>query len=226
MSEAVQGKQVPEYWHYQLVVNSNRAWLPAGGNAKAITADARGAPTNFLYDVRPGDYGNKAVYFGSGGVGIFALTRAWASAAYAKDLEPDGSMLFHCGGDGDYWGNEVYAFDFSTRRFSRLSEPSHAMTGAPTRPGVDPKKDPQDPRHFNVGECEHGPSVPEYGKGLLPAGTEPGARTPMTDWSGSGKRHREQERPRATDQRHRLHDALDGRAHYFDLDVNSGTTLR
>jgi hypothetical protein len=222
VSAAVQGKQLPEYWHYQLVVKSNRAWLPAGGNAKAITTDARGAPTNFLYDVRPGDYGNKAVYFGSGGVGIFALTRAWASAAYAKDLGPDGSMLFHCGGDGDYWGNEVYAFDFSTRRFLRLSEPSHAMTGAPTGPGVDPKKDPQDPRHFNVGECEHGPSVPEYGKGLLPAGTEPGAPHTYDGlvWipgSVIGNKKGALVRPissivyttRST-----------SRAHYFDLDVN------
>lgn len=46
---------------------------------------------------------------------------AWSGAAYDSKRE---RVLFHGGGHGDYAGNEVYAFDLHTLRWSRIWGPS------------------------------------------------------------------------------------------------------
>lgn len=46
---------------------------------------------------------------------------AWSGAAYDSKRE---RVLFHGGGHGDYAGNEVYALDVNTFRWSRLWGPS------------------------------------------------------------------------------------------------------
>ncbi len=49
-------------------------------------------------------------------------------------------MVFSNGGDGDYWGNEVYKFALHTRRWSRECERSTGMNGINTS-GGDPNFD-------------------------------------------------------------------------------------
>lgn len=72
---------------------------------------------------------NAQVYRGNGG----SLGRgfgSWNSGAYAADFGGAyGSLIFWGGGDGDYWGTEVFAFDIASGRWSRLDEPSKAMDG-------------------------------------------------------------------------------------------------
>jgi hypothetical protein len=176
VSEAVAGKQVPEYWHYR--VRTSTAWIPAGGNVKAITTDADGAAVNDIYAVRPSDLSRDINYWGTSGVGFTALTRAWASAAYARDFSRSGAILIANGGDGDYYGTEVYAFDFDVRRWTRLCEPHRNMTGS--KPGnpfagvnTDHRRDPTDPLYFSRFECEHGPLIPHDHVGLLPTRSTP-----------------------------------------------------
>lgn len=212
------------------------SWTPATGNVKAITADSDGRPTKHLFDVRPSDYDRTnphAVY--RGGNGMMMVTGPWSTAAYARDFSTNGAMLFHNGGDGDYHGTEVYAFDFDTRRFYRLNEPSRAMTGhsvnGKTGATTDWKLAPSDPKYFHAfpleapeyytQNLEHGPRVPEYGFGLLPEGTTPGVPHCYDGlvWiPGSivGNQRGALLRPTSTfvyTQR------STSRAHYFDLDV-------
>jgi len=152
------------------VLSWSPSWTPAAGNVKAITKDSDGKPVNTIESVKPySSKGPKPVY--RGGIGVSAVTRAWASAAFARDFSMNGAMLCHSGGDGDYWGNEVYAFDFDTRRWERLSNPTTAMSGDKV---ADAARDPNDPLFFNKTECEHGPSVEPSANGRLPPGTQPG----------------------------------------------------
>lgn len=211
-SDKVHGRQLSEYWHYTL--RSDSAWIPASGNAKAITEDASGAAVNLLASVAAprGPH--------SGIVGVAAVTLAWGSGAYARDYSSYGALLLNNGGDGDYYGTEVYAFDFDARRWARLSDPSAAMSGDKTR---DHLRDPMDPLYFNQEECEHGPAVAEYGAGPLPAGTTPGVphNYDGTLWlpgSVVGNKRGAFVRPHST----AVYGARStGRAHYFDLDTKT-----
>ena len=130
------------------------SWTPAAGDVRAITKDADGKPVNTIDAVKPYPTGGAPVYRGV--IGVQAVTRAWASAAFAREFSTNGAMLCHNGGDGDYWGNEVYAFDFDTRRWERLSDPTQAMSG---NGSADTARSPTDPLYFNRDECEHGPAV-------------------------------------------------------------------
>lgn len=72
---------------------------------------------------------NIQVYKASGGLaGGFA---SWNSGTYAPDFGGAyGSLISWAGGDGDYWGTEVFAFDIASGTWSRLDEPSKAMDGS------------------------------------------------------------------------------------------------
>lgn len=54
-------------------------------------------------------------------MGCAAVTEAWGGGAYAPDQR---LMLVWGGGHNDYWGNEIYAFDLRTGRWTRLTDPS------------------------------------------------------------------------------------------------------
>lgn len=158
-------------------------WLPITGMAKAIVVNAAGEPTNTIYAVRPG-------------VNNGPVVGAWGSMALAGPSAewPLGAGLFWNGGDGDYWGTEVYACPFHTMMFERLSEP-HVLAkytdpdyliwkAAGGVPGSNPpnthivsfsRQLPEtDSRYWDAYECEHGPRVPGIlrgpdGKPLLDA---------------------------------------------------------
>lgn len=65
----------------------------------------------------------------------------WCSGVYAPDDGPVGAMVFCNGGDGDYWGNEVYKFALDTRTWSRASERSTGLNGTTTTVDGDPNFD-------------------------------------------------------------------------------------
>jgi len=63
-----------------------------------------------------------------GSTGQASVIDAWNGGAFAPDLGRFGSLLLHGGGHGNYFGNEVYAFDVESGRWSRLSDPYVAST--------------------------------------------------------------------------------------------------
>lgn len=83
---------------------------------------------NTLADVDPADdrklnpnHPKSAPWRGS--TGQASVVDAWNGGAYAADLGRYGSLLLYGGGHGNYFGNEVYAFDLESGRWSRLSDP-------------------------------------------------------------------------------------------------------
>ena len=75
---------------------------------------------------------------------------SWCSGVYAPDDGAYGSMVLANGGDGDYWGNEVYKFSFDTRQWSRECERSTGLNGR-TSPGGDPNFDEVWGEHISPG---------------------------------------------------------------------------
>jgi hypothetical protein len=73
--------------------------------------------TNTISSVNPG---NGAW---TGMTGQAAVISAWSGGALAKNFGTKGALIAWGGGHADYYGNEVYAFDLDTRRWSRLSNP-------------------------------------------------------------------------------------------------------
>lgn len=125
------------------------SWVPSENQVIALTTDWQGSSAkNTLLTVWQGS----SAQFGSG-------VTAWMSGALCRDMSTNGMMLFQGGGDADYFGNEVFAFDFDTRRFYRLSDRCTALRGGSFR-GVDDAALPtNDPQYFNLTLCEHGPLV-------------------------------------------------------------------
>jgi hypothetical protein len=62
-------------------------------------------------------------------LGQSGVLKAWSSGIYASEYSTHGAYVVRGGGDGDYWGNETYAFDLDTRRWARLTEPSEVEAG-------------------------------------------------------------------------------------------------
>ena len=102
------------YWLYK-PSNSQAAGLPQHGEVLAIS----GAST--LSNVDPCPRRNCSY---SGGLGQKGVIAAWNSGIYASEYGALGALVVRGGGDGDYWGNETYAFDLDGRRWSRLTDPS------------------------------------------------------------------------------------------------------
>jgi hypothetical protein len=73
--------------------------------------------TNTLSSVNPGSGA------WSGDTGQAAVCSAWNGGALAKNYGTKGALIAWGGGHHDYYGNEVYAFDLDTRRWSRLTDP-------------------------------------------------------------------------------------------------------
>ncbi|MFO0724090.1 MAG: hypothetical protein U1E65_09930 [Myxococcota bacterium] len=84
--------------------------------------------TNTISDVDPArdpsanpNYPNEAPW--RGGTGQAGVITAWGGGAMAYGFGEKGTFLVWGGGHGDYHGNEIYAFDLSTLRWSRLNDP-------------------------------------------------------------------------------------------------------
>jgi hypothetical protein len=56
----------------------------------------------------------------------------WCGMAFAPSLGPLGSIVVFGGGHDNYWGNEVYRYDMSTRLFTRVREPYTGMVVGPS----------------------------------------------------------------------------------------------
>lgn len=72
-----------------------------------------------LEDVGAADVGQEGTF------GFEAVFGTWNGGALV-DYGDHGSIFFWGGGHNDYFGNEVYRYDLSTRTFHRMTEPSTA----------------------------------------------------------------------------------------------------
>lgn len=96
--------------------------LPRPGEVAAISGPGTNSPgtlAKVMYRTPAGPgSGSGADYFAN-----------WTSGCYAKDDGALGSLVFCSGGDGDYWGNEVYKFSLDTRTWSRECARSSGLSG-------------------------------------------------------------------------------------------------
>lgn len=81
----------------------------------------RSISLNTIADVDPCPQRNCAW---SGIEGQVAVVDAWNGGIYASGLGVFGSLIYAGGGHNAYYGNEIYAFDFETLRWSRLNAPT------------------------------------------------------------------------------------------------------
>jgi hypothetical protein len=119
---------------------------------------------NTLADVDPADdpklnpnHPRSAPWRGS--TGQASVIDAWNGGAFAPDLGRYGSLLLYGGGHGNYFGNEVYAFDLESGRWSRLSDPYVASTEqlvARYEQGAFPDGSPLPPHTYDYVEYDPG----------------------------------------------------------------------
>jgi hypothetical protein len=88
-------------------------WVPAPGTRRNISR-------NVLADVDPCPARDCAY---SGVIGQRAVLAAWCGAAFAPAYGNLGAWITTGGGHGDYFGNEVYAFELDSLRWVRLCDP-------------------------------------------------------------------------------------------------------
>jgi len=116
-------------WYYHTFLPSIPSFVPPVGQVRSIDLDANGDPVNYIWDVRGTPYpdsGPKPGWWGGGGVDqLFVFN----SGIYAEKYGPLGSLISHGGGDGAYWGNEVYRFDLETRRWTQDGAGSKELIG-------------------------------------------------------------------------------------------------
>jgi hypothetical protein len=173
------------------------SWIPAAGECKAIRQNAAGEPVKTLMQVGPYYPTNGAGVSYKGIVGTAAVVGAWGSATLCTGWGTRGALAACNGGDGDYWGNEVYVFDFDTRDWERISDPNilvaqsdpdyvAAKAANPSLHVVVFSRDlpVDDPRHWNPAECEHGPMVP--GAYTRVPGSSPSQYLPSANPVGAG----------------------------------------
>jgi hypothetical protein len=95
------------------------AWTPAVGTVAVVSAGSgAGVSIQAVYNanVHDGPWNT--------GSGVSPLVTAWNSACYAPACGTLGSLVFVGGGDGDYWGNEVYVYDVASQRWRVINLPS------------------------------------------------------------------------------------------------------
>jgi hypothetical protein len=109
-------------------------WVPAPGLRRNVSH-------NLLADVDPCPARNCSY---SGVIGQRAVLEAWCGAAFATAYGRLGAWITTGGGHGDYFGNEVYAFELDTLRWVRLNDP---YPGGPAS-------------SVDYGEGEYAPGIP------------------------------------------------------------------
>jgi hypothetical protein len=92
----------------------------------------------------------------NGASGQRAVITAWNGGAFAPTLGTKGSLLLHGGGHKDYFGSEVYAFDMSTRRWSRISNPYTGSMSWPQSDGSFPDGSPSIAHTYDMLEFDPG----------------------------------------------------------------------
>lgn len=113
--------------------------------------------------------------------GIASVMNAWSGGAY--DSKRD-RLIVWGGGHMDYSGNEVYAFDITTLKWSRVTEPSADVGGVETS-GVYPDGHPRARHTYN--SIQYLPAIDRFcvfGAGALyPSGQTGSARTDCLDFA-------------------------------------------
>lgn len=89
------------------VPDDGLSWIPAPGTIDGIAL-------NTLSSVDP-DPSRTSTY--AGNEGQQAVLADWTGGAFATDYSKYGALILHGGGHAGYYGNEVYAFDLTTRQF-------------------------------------------------------------------------------------------------------------
>jgi hypothetical protein len=102
------------------------AWVTAHNLQQGQVRVVSDATMGTVWDVNPCQQGG-CIYVG----GTYQRSMGWSSAAYAPDLGALGSLILWTGGDVDYWGNEVKAFDIESGRWRLLTNPSLAFDNPP-----------------------------------------------------------------------------------------------
>ncbi|MCX8005118.1 MAG: hypothetical protein N2688_09200 [Burkholderiaceae bacterium] len=121
--------------------------------------------------------GKGCVY--SGVEGQEAVFIVWNGGAFAPDYSPYGALVCHGGGHNAYSGNEVYVFDLTTRRWSRVGAPSTYAESQANGDGEYPDGQPFPP-HTYAGVAYLPASLGGGPKGsFLRFGF---AGTPVTQW--------------------------------------------
>lgn len=152
-----------------VTISNPPSWVPPPGSFANISL-------NTLADVDPCPARN-CVYSGvSGQESVFIV---WNGAAFAPDYSPYGALVCHGGGHNAYSGNEVYVFDLTTRRWSRVGAPSPYAESQANADGEYPDGQPTPP-HTYSGVAYLPPSLGGGPKGSLLRFGFAGA--PATQW--------------------------------------------
>lgn len=114
-----------------LALSANAATMstPAPAWAQSMTEGTwQSISQNRLADLDPAkdpsanpNYPNDPPWAGKSGQR--SVTATWNGGAFASGFGSKGSLIAWGGGHQDYYGNELYAFDMSTQRWSRLTKP-------------------------------------------------------------------------------------------------------
>jgi len=107
-------------------------WAAISNNTIASVDPANDPAANPNYPNSPAWGGNS---------GQMSVIASWNGGAIATKLGAKGSLLAWGGGHADYYGNEVYAFDLATQRWSRMSNP-YKTPSFPVTSGIWPDGSP------------------------------------------------------------------------------------
>jgi hypothetical protein len=85
----------------------------------------------------------------NGDSGQSGVLDAWNGGAFVPTLGGAGALVVWGGGHRDYYGNELYAFDVETRRWSRLTDPYAGEIEFPYDDGFYPDGTPVPPHTYD-----------------------------------------------------------------------------
>lgn len=112
---------------------------------------------------------------------VAAVMDAWCGAAFDSKR---GRLVVWGGGHGDYSGNELYAFDIKSLKWSRLTEPSDNV-GGDEKTGTYPDGLPRSRHTYN--SIQYVPALDRFcafgGAGMYPSGQIGTARTECFDFN-------------------------------------------
>ncbi len=162
---------------------------PAAVTAAVLSVFVANTVAGPLEDLQPGEWyevpssrmdAAAPAVIPPGNTGIPSVMNAWCGGAYDTRRE---RLLVWGGGHQDYSGNEIYAFDMNTLKWSRVSEPSTDVGGNESS-GVYPDGNPRARHTYN--SIQYLASIDRFcafgSGGLYPSGQTGSARTECFDF--------------------------------------------
>ena len=110
-------------------------WVAVGSNTISQLDPANDPAANPNYPNSPPWYGK---------TGQASVTQTWNGGAFASKFGAKGSLVAWGGGHQDYYGNELYTFDMSTQKWSRITNP-YRNVSFPVSNGIWPDGSPSVP---------------------------------------------------------------------------------